>query len=81
MRTIVFALLTLVAGSAAAQGSCTFVYNTVSRKVEMRCTGIPSAPLDVGERALLATGRVKSCVVVAERVSDNQLRLASPVCK
>lgn len=81
MRTIVFALLTLLAGSAAAQGSCTFVYNTVSRKVEMRCKGVPSAPLDVNERALLATGKVKSCVVEIERVSDKQLRPVDPVCK
>jgi hypothetical protein len=83
MRIIAFALLALVAGSAAAaaQGTCTFTYNTVSRKVEMRCTGIPSAPLGVNERALLATGRVKACVVEAERVGDTQLRLASPVCK
>jgi hypothetical protein len=81
MRTIVFALLTLLAGSAAAQGSCTFVYNTISRKVEMRCRGVPSAPLGVSERALLATGKVKSCVVSIERISDKQLRPAEPVCK
>ena len=72
MRAAVFVLLTLLAGSAAAQGSCTFVYNTVSRRVEMRCVGVPTAPLGVNERALLQAGKVKSCVVSVERISEDR---------
>lgn len=81
MRTIVFALLTLVAGAAVAEGSCTFTYNTVSRKIEQRCAGMPTAPLGIQERALLTSGRAKVCVVKTERFGANQIRHAKPDCK
>lgn len=81
MRLALIALFALVAGPAAAQGSCTFVYNTVSKKVESRCQGIPAAPLGANERIALMTGRVKSCVVEVERASAKHLKPAPPVCK
>ena len=81
MRLVLTALFALVAGPAVAQGSCTFVYNTVSKKVESRCQGIPAAPLGTEERLALVTGKVKSCVVEVERVSAKQVKPARPVCQ
>lgn len=81
MKFLLIALLALIAGPAAAQGSCTFVYNTVSKKIESRCQGVPAAPLGVEERVALISGRVKSCVVAVERVAAKQLQPAAPVCK
>ena len=81
MRIIVFALLTLFAGAAAAEGSCAFTYNSVSRKIEQRCKGMPTAPLGVQERALLTSRKAKVCVVKTERFGANLIRLAKPDCK
>ena len=81
MRLVLTALFALVAGPAAAQGSCTFVYNTVSKKIESRCQGIPAAPLGAEERLALVTGKVKSCVVQVERVSAKRVKPAPAVCQ
>ena len=63
-KTVLLVLLTLLSGSALAQGLCRFTYNPVSRKVDMRCEGgMASAPLGVHERALLASGKAKVCTV------------------
>jgi len=65
-RTVMFLLLAGLCGAALAQaqGSCTFVYNSVARKIDMTCQGgMRHAPLDVHDRAALTTGKAKACVV------------------
>ena len=64
-RTLRVLLLTLAAGAAWAQSdkSCTFVYNSVSKRVDMSCRGMPHAPLDVHDRVALVNGKAKACVV------------------
>ena len=82
MKIAVFALLALVAGQALAQDACTFTYNSVSRRVESRCTGVlRDAPLGAKERMLLSSRQAKLCVVRLERNEAKQLRMSTPECK
>ena len=81
MRISVIALLALLAGPALAEDLCTFTFNTVSRRVEPRCTGLlRDAPLAAKERLLLSSGRAKVCVVRLERNDRKQLRMSDPEC-
>jgi len=82
MKIAVFALLASIAGSALAQDACTFAFNTVSRRIEPRCTGVlRDAPLGGKERLLLTSGRAKVCVVRLERNDAKQLSMSKPECK
>ena len=68
-----FLFFALLSEAAFAQGSCSFTYNRVSGKIDMRCQGgMATAPLNVPERALLITGKAKVCVVRAnpERTAE-----------
>ena len=84
-RAVVLALLMVASGSALAAGSCSFTYNTISRRIEMRCEGgMASAPLGDNERIALISGKLKTCVVKAnpERMKrDPKAGLFEAECK
>jgi len=83
IRICVFALVVLSAGQALAQreASCAFTFNAVSRKIEKRCQGMPTAALGFTERSLLSSGKMKVCVIRKETLPNNETRLTSPECK
>ena len=82
-RTLMALLLALAAGGAWAQDdkSCTFTYNSFSRKIEQKCQGIPAAPLPDPQILALRTGQVKVCTVEVTRESLTRVKSQPPVCK
>lgn len=84
MRTIVFALFSLLAVPAFAEGTCTFTYNAYAKRIESRCQGMPGMPaaaLGLKEQSMLRVGEVKSCVVRVEHVNPKKERAAKTDCK
>ena len=83
MRNLLSIALVLLAGEAAAQaiGSCTFTYNSIAKRVESKCQGIPGVGLPGDAQLALITGKYQACTVEVVSSGPKTITPQPPVCK